>query len=70
MCFIAVTEGECCGAGGGGGEANWPDTDAQRDMTEKLDGQEGMGSSDAYGDCQDAAQSVTHLDVLACVVAS
>lgn len=60
-----------CGAGrlnAGQGMANCPDTDARREMTEKLNGQEGRVRK-MHADCRDAAQSVTHLDVLARVVA-
>lgn len=66
VCFIAVTEEVVRGRG----MANVLIQTQEWEMTEKLDRQEEKGSSDAYGDCRDAAQSVTHLDVLACVVAS
>lgn len=66
VCFIAVTEEVVRGKG-------WQNVLIQTqewEMTEKARRTAGKGSSDAYGDCRDAAQSVTHLDVLACVVAS
>lgn len=64
-----------CGDGkvdAGRGMAKHADTQTQLRNDRKLDGTRGKGSSDAcpLGDGRDAAQSATHLDVLACVVAS